>query len=152
MCIRDRPGPDGTAQWVAPSSRSVMPAADPVSQTIEWRLELPTAAVRGVVPGQQVRVRFVGGQAQRVVVPAAAVLRRGELTAVYVATPTGFALKAVRLGADHGSAGIEVLAGLGPDDRVALDPVRAGLAGARAAAAGIVRPAPNAVTPASAAR
>lgn len=41
------PGPDGTGQWVAPSSRSVMPAADPVSQTIEWRLELPTAAVRG---------------------------------------------------------------------------------------------------------
>ncbi len=146
------PGADGAGQWVSPSSRSVMPAADPVSQTIEWRLELPSAAARGLVPGQQVRVRFVGGQAQRVVVPAASVLRRGELTAVYVATPTGFALKAVRLGADHGSAGIEVLAGLGPDDRVALDPVRAGLAGARAAAAGIVRPAPNAVTPASAAR
>ncbi len=142
------PGPDGTGQWVAPSSRSVMPAADPVSQTIEWRLELPTAAVRGVVPGQQVRVRFVGGQAQRVVVPAAAVLRRGELTAVYVATPTGFALKAVRLGPDHGAAGVEVLAGLGPDDRVALDPVRAGLAGARASGAA----APAAVKPASAAR
>ena len=142
------PGPDGTGQWVAPSSRSVMPAADPVSQTIEWRLELPTAAVRGVVPGQQVRVRFVGGQAQRVVVPAAAVLRRGELTAVYVATPTGFALKAVRLGPDHGAAGVEVLAGLGPDDRVALDPVRAGLAGSRASGAA----APAAVKPASAAR
>jgi RND family efflux transporter MFP subunit len=140
------PGTDGTGQWVSPVSRSVMPAADPVSQTIEWRLELPTAAVRGLVPGQQVRVRFVGGQAQRVVVPASAVLRRGELTAVYVATPNGFALKAVRLGPDHGSAGIEVLAGLGPDDRVALDPVRAGLAGARAAGAGA------AAKPASAAR
>jgi len=83
-----------------------------------------------------------------VVVPSAAVLRRGELTAVYVATPTGFALKAVRLGPDHGAAGVEVLAGLGPDDRVALDPVRAGLAGARAAGAA----APATVKPASAAR
>ena len=64
----------------------------------------------------------------------------------------GFALKAVRLGPDHGSAGIEVLAGLGPDDRVALDPVRAGLAGARAAGAGAAPPAPKSVTPASAAR
>ena len=144
------PGADGAGQWVSPSSRSVMPAADPVSQTIEWRLELPSTAVRGLVPGQQVRVRFVGGQAQRVVVPAAAVLRRGELTAVYVATPTGFALKAVRLGPDHGAAGVEVLAGLGPDDRVALDPVRAGLAGARAA--GAAAPAPATVKPASAAR
>lgn len=127
------PGADGATQWVNPSSRSVMPAADPVSQTIEWRLELPSAAVRGVVPGQQVRVRFVGGQAERVVVPASAILRRGELTAVYVATANGFALKAVRLGPDHGSAGVEVLAGLIADDRVALDPIRAGLAGARAA-------------------
>lgn len=135
------PGAEGVSQWVSPSSRSVMPAADPVSQTIEWRLELPSAAVRGVVPGQQVRVRFVGGQAQRVVVPSSAVLRRGELTAVYVATANGFALKAVRLGPDHGSAGVEVLAGLGPDDRVALDPVRAGLAGARAAGAAARPPA-----------
>ena len=37
---------------------------------------------------------------------------------------TGFALKAVRLGADHGAAGVEVLAGLSAGDRVALDPVR----------------------------
>ncbi|NTV88546.1 MAG: hypothetical protein HGA21_17635, partial [Burkholderiaceae bacterium] len=55
---------------------------------------------------------------------------------------------AVRLGPDHGAAGVEVLAGLGPDDRVALDPVRAGLAGARAAGAA----APATVKPASAAR
>jgi hypothetical protein len=67
-------------------------------------------------------------------VPASAVLRRGELTAVYVASPhNGFVLKAVRLGADHGAAGIEIVAGLRPDDLVALDPVRAGLAGARPA-------------------
>jgi len=140
------PAADGSASlWITPSARSVVPVADPVSQTTEWRLELPNVAgTSGWVPGQQVRVRFAGGQAQRVVVPAAAVLRRGELTAVYVAGPQGFVLKAVRLGADHGAAGVEVLAGLGADDRVALDPVRAGLAGARAAA-------PSAV-PASAAR
>ena len=125
------PGAAGAGQWIALSARTVMPAADPVSQTIEWRLELPGAAAQGLVPGQQVRVRFVGGQAQRVVVPSGAVLRRGELTAVYVAASGGFVLKAVRLGADHGAAGVEVLAGLGPDDRVALDPVRAGLSGAR---------------------
>ena len=68
--------------------------------------------------------------------PATALLRRGELTGVYVVTARGegqaegFALRAVRTGASHG-VGVEVLAGLKAGDRVALDPVRAGLARAR---------------------
>jgi hypothetical protein len=94
-------------------------------------LELPAAATKGLVPGQQVRVRFSAGQAQRVVIPLAAVLRRGELTAVYVVNGNGFALKAIRIGAEHGAQGVEVLAGLSETDRVALDPVRAGLTGAQ---------------------
>jgi hypothetical protein len=108
-----------------------LPTADAVSQTIEWRLDLPDTAVRSLLPGQQVRVRFAAGQSQRLVIPLSAVLRRGELTAVYVASGTGFSLKAVRLGVEHGSQGVEVLAGLSETDQVALDPVRAGLAGAR---------------------
>ena len=66
--------------------------------------------------------------------PIAAVLRRGELTAVYVASGVGFVLKAVRLGADHGAEGVEVVAGLVAGDRVALEPVKAGLVGAQAVA------------------
>ena len=120
-------------QWIRPVSQTALPAADPVAQTVEWRLDLPDAQSQGLLPGQQVRVRFAGASAQRVVVPGSAILRRGELTAVYVAQGSGFVLKAVRLGADHGEQGIEVLAGLAPDEPVALDPVRAGLAGARAA-------------------
>jgi len=67
-------------------------------------------------------------------VAASAVLRRGELTAVYVATERGFVLRAVRLGADHGAQGVEIVAGVNPGERVATDAVRAGLAGAVAAA------------------
>lgn len=122
---------DGSPQWIRPSQTSHLPSADPVSQTIEWRLELPASASKAVLPGQQIRVRFAAGQSQRLLVPASAVLRRGELTAVYAVSGQGFVLKAVRLGADHGAAGVEVLAGLTDTDRVALDPVRAGLAGAQ---------------------
>lgn len=124
---------NGESKWVAPVKRSAMPAADPVSQTVVWRLDLSPQAAQNLLPGQQVRVRFVGGQASRTVVPAAAVLRRGELTAVYVATERGFVLRAVRLGADHGAEGVEIVAGLAAGERVALDPVKAGLAGAVAA-------------------
>ena len=128
--------PDG--QWVAPVSRTLLGAADAVSQTVEWRLDLAPAAAALALPGQSVRVRFAGtsavaaasGTAARLAVPASAVLRRGELTGVYTVRGNHFVLKAVRLGADQGAAGIEVLAGLQAGERVALDPVRAGLAGA----------------------
>lgn len=131
--------PDG--RWVAPVSRTSLPAADPVSQTVEWRLDLAPADAAGLVPGQQVQVRFVASQAQRLTVPAQAVFRRGELTAVYVAREGeakpgsgAFVLRALRLGTSHGAAGYEVLSGLNGNERVALDPVRAGLNGARVGA------------------
>jgi RND family efflux transporter MFP subunit len=126
---------DGAATWLRPANVSRLPGADPVSQTITWRLELPTQAASGWVPGQQIRVRFSSGQAQRLIVPDAAVLRRGELTAVYVADKAGFVLSAVRLGAHYG-AGWEVLAGVSAQDWVALDPIKAGLNGAQALPAG----------------
>lgn len=129
------PSGNGSAIWIKPVAREVLPAADAVAQTVEWRLELPASVAGQVAAGQQVRVRFSGGDAVRTLVPPTAVLRRGELTAVYVASREGtFVLKAVRLGPDHGQAGVEVLAGLRPDEQVAVDPVRAGLAGARAVA------------------
>ncbi|MFP8780084.1 efflux RND transporter periplasmic adaptor subunit [Hydrogenophaga sp. RWCD_12] len=132
----------GTGKWVVPASTSTVPAADPVSQTVEWRLNLSESDGAGQVPGRQVKVRFAGAPAasdgQRLVVPASALLRRGELTGVYVViakgdSGKGFALRAVRTGASHGD-GVEVLAGLKAGDQVALDPVRAGLSGAQPAA------------------
>ncbi|MEY4748023.1 MAG: hypothetical protein RIQ60_237 [Pseudomonadota bacterium] len=65
-------------------------------------------------------------------VPAAALLQRGELTAVYVALPgqTVFALRQVRVGPADGGQW-PVLAGLRAGERVAVDAVRAGLAGAQ---------------------
>jgi len=128
--------PNGAgAHWVKPLSSSALPTADAVSQTVEWRLELGPGASVGLLPGQQVRVRFAGAAVARRVLPGSALLRRGELTAVYVAAGQGFALKAVRLGVDHGPDGVEVLAGLADGDQVALDAVRAGLTGARPAQA-----------------
>lgn len=133
-------GAQGQMQWINPVSRMVLPSADPVAQTVEWRLELPPEASRHLLPGEQVRVRITGAHANpRILLPQAAVLQRGELTAVYVVTGQGFALRAVRLGAQHGEQGVEVLAGLAPGERVALDAVRAGLSGAQAAAGSTVQ-------------
>ena len=118
--------------WVQPAAQQGVTAADPVSQTLTWKMDVPASAAAQLMPGQQARVRFVGGTAQRMVVPQSAVLRRGELTGVYVVSDKGFVLKAVRLGAQHGDS-VEVLAGLKAGDGVAVNAIQAGLAGAQAA-------------------
>jgi putative IMPACT (imprinted ancient) family translation regulator len=52
---------------------------------------------------------------------------------VYVAQEKSFAMRLVRVGADHGSAGVEIWAGLKEGDMVAVDAVQAGMKGAYAA-------------------
>lgn len=126
------PGAGDAARWVAPASQQGVTAADPVSQTLTWKMDVPTHVAPQLMPGQQTRVRFVGGSAQRMVLPQAAVLRRGELSGVYVVGEKGFVLKAVRLGATHGDS-VEVLVGLKAGDAVALNAIQAGLAGAQPA-------------------
>lgn len=123
--------PDG--RTVEPTARTVLPGADPVSQTVEWRLDLPDQALAGLLPGHTVQVRFAAAPssaAAPIVVPSSAVLRRGELTAVYVAQGDRFVLRAVRAGVDRGAAGTDIHAGLRPGERIAADAVRAGLADA----------------------
>jgi len=119
---------------IKPVSMQIMPNADGVSQTIGIKLDLPVAgAAANAVPGQQVRVRMAGSSQAKGLVPSTAILRRGEITAVYVAQDNGFAMKLVRLGADHGSAGVEIWAGLKEGELIAVDAVQAGMKGAHAA-------------------
>lgn len=124
--------------WVQPVASSAVPSADPVSQTGEWRFELAPKDSANLLPGQQVRVRFVlpqgSTQGSKMLVPQAAIVRRGELTAVYVATNGAFSLRAVRLGVDLGAQGVEILAGVQSGESIALDPIRAGFAKAVPAA------------------
>lgn len=121
-------------QRVQPVQRTELPVTDAVSQTIEWRLDLSPAAAATLSPGQPVQVRFAGAAAASAApaglsIPAGAVLVRGELTAVYAVQGDRFVLKAVRLGTPQGNR-VPVLAGLRAGERIAADPVRAGLAGA----------------------
>jgi RND family efflux transporter MFP subunit len=119
---------------IKPIAMQVMPNADGISQTIGIKLDLPRAGVAmNASPGQQVRVRTAGTSQAKGLVPASAILRRGEITAVYVAQEKSFAMRLVRVGADHGSAGVEIWAGLKEGDMVAVDAVQAGMKGAYAA-------------------
>ncbi|MGE5453112.1 MAG: efflux RND transporter periplasmic adaptor subunit [Acidobacteriota bacterium] len=122
--------------WITPSKITALPGADPVSQTVEWRLDLP-ASVKGLMPGQTVAVRWSGTArpdatpaSGTLTVPASAVLRRGELSAVYVMRDGRFVLQAVRTGPSAGAAPVTLWSGVKAGERIAVDAVRAGLAGA----------------------
>jgi len=115
-------------RWVDVKAMTIVPAADPRTHTTRIRLELP-AEVRGVYPGVYARAHFVVGRAPRLLVARAAVIRRSEVTAVYVVDEQGRTqLRQVRLGSAGDEASVEVLAGLKPGERVALEPVKAGMA------------------------
>ena len=121
-------------ETIKPVAMQIMPNADGISQTIGIKLDLPRTGVAvSASPGQQVQVRIAGALQAKGLAPKSAILRRGEITAVYVAQVNGFAMKLVRLGADHGSAGVEILAGLKDGDLIAVDAVQAGMRGAHVA-------------------
>ena len=105
----------------------VLPVIDARSHAATVRLSLPENT-RDVLPGMFARVHFVVGQVRRLTVPAAAILRRGEVTAVYVLDDKRIArLRQVRLGEVAGNGDVEILSGLTPGERVSLTPVKTGI-------------------------
>jgi RND family efflux transporter MFP subunit len=104
----------------------VFPYADPATHTFKVRVELPEAET-GLSPGMTVKVAFAVGEAPRLLLPATAVVRRGEIAGAYVVDEAGVGLRQLRLGHRFGDR-YEVLAGLSAGDRVALDPLAAGRA------------------------
>lgn len=106
-------------------SLTFFPVADPEANTFRVRVNLPEGSAT-LFPGMFVKVGFVVGEARRLLIPAAAVVRRSELSAVYVVGPRRVSLRQVRLGRRYGDH-VEVLAGLDSGEHVALDPVRAGI-------------------------
>jgi RND family efflux transporter MFP subunit len=113
---------------VQPAAVTVKPGADVRTHTTQVRLDLPPNQP-DVYPGMFARAHFVVGRAEKLLVPASAVFRRSELTAVYVVDDRGAVrLRQVRAGERVGEGEMEILAGLAPGERVALDPVKAGMA------------------------
>ncbi len=116
-----------TGKWVDAAKVEVLPAADPRTHTVTARVYLPDN-LPGIIPGMFARTHFVTGKAKKLLVPAAAVLRRGEVTAVYVIDEKNAArLRQVRLSEPLAGGFHEVLAGVSAGEKVALDPVKAGI-------------------------
>jgi RND family efflux transporter MFP subunit len=109
------------------SDKTVSHFADPSTHTFRVRLDL-----RGddlwLFPGMFVKAVFEIGQAPVLVVPAESVVRRSEVTAVYVISDEGrISMRAIRQGRSLADGNTIVLAGLMEGERVAIDPIAAGV-------------------------
>jgi len=113
-------------RWFSPTPAQVqrLPTVDAATHTQQLRVLLP-AEYLGLAPGLFARLWLPAGSAaaaQRLFVPASAVVRRAEMTGVYVVDAKGAPqLRQVRLGRAQG-ANVEVLSGLAAGERIALDP------------------------------
>jgi RND family efflux transporter MFP subunit len=106
-------------------SLTFFPVADAATNTFRVRATLPSAGV-ALYPGTFVKIGFVVGETERLLLPASAIVRRSELTAVYVVGEDAVTLRQIRVGRRYGER-IEVLAGLSSGEQVAADPVAAGV-------------------------
>jgi RND family efflux transporter MFP subunit len=124
-----------TGKWITAARVEVLPTLDARSHTVTARVYLPDDA-EGIVPGMAARVHFITGKAPKLTVPPQAIVRRGEVAAVYVIDAKEVPhLRQVRLGEAVANGNVEVLAGLANGDKVSLEPVKSGIAVRQSAAA-----------------
>jgi membrane fusion protein, multidrug efflux system len=115
-------------RWAKAADVTVQPVADPRTHSTQVRISL-SANEAGVYPGMFVRAHFTVGKANKLLIPSSAVLRRSEVIAVYVVHDDGkLELRQVRLGDTNGQDQVEVLSGLNPGERIAVDAIKAGMA------------------------
>jgi RND family efflux transporter MFP subunit len=117
--------PDGES--VPVEELRIPPGADPQTHAFRVLATLP-AGEHPAFPGTLVKVAFVSGADSRLLVPANALVRRNELTAVYViGAAEEISLRYTKAGSPVTDGRIPILAGLADGERVATDPIAAAI-------------------------
>ena len=121
------PGMTAAQQWPATARVQVLPTVDAATHTVQVRADL-AKGLEGVAPGMFARLwlpianQSATATSQRVSVPLTAIVRRAEMTGVYVQGEGGKPLlRQVRLGRVEGGK-VELLTGVAAGESVVLDP------------------------------
>jgi RND family efflux transporter MFP subunit len=110
---------DGLDRTVTGRVAEIVPSVDPATRTFTAKIDLPATA--GLRAGMFGRAAFPAGQRKAVLVPAAAVVERGQVQSVYVVEADTARLRLVSLGGAQGDRR-EVLSGIAGGERVVLSP------------------------------
>ena len=117
-------------------------AIDADARAVLVKLALPAALT--VRPGTFGRARFAAASRRGLTVPASAVLRRGQLTQVFVVEGGRARLRLISIGIAAPTGAVDVLAGLVAGDLVIVDPPPTLRDGAPVSGEGIAVPAASA--------
>ena len=114
-------------QRVPSSSLRISPYADPESHSFAVQVNLPKGEY-GIYPGMYAKIVFMMGEEQTLSIPASSVVKRSEVTAVYVVDDRQrISFRQVRVGKPVGENEVAVLAGLNAGELVARDPIYAAI-------------------------
>ncbi len=106
------------------SSMRIPPRADTNTHSFKVLIDL-SGEHDNLFPGTLVKVQFVNGNQQRLAVPDNAIVKRGEVTAVYVlGQADSISLRYVRLG-EQFNGQTAILAGLSAGETIVLNPILA---------------------------
>ena len=100
---------------VAGIVREIFPAVDPASRTFTAKIGFKDANPRS---GLFARVQIPIGKKEAIIVPAQAVVRKGQLTGVYAVDEQGLVTYRLIRAGKVTSAGTEILSGLNANDRI----------------------------------
>jgi RND family efflux transporter MFP subunit len=116
----------GSVNKVAVDEITIFPVADTRTNTFRVRLDLPQG-IEGLFPGMYIEVSLVTGEKQVLMVPKQSVVYRSEVTAAYVVDDNGIiSFRHIRVGNISDDLQV-VLSGLNEEEKVALDPIQAGI-------------------------
>lgn len=113
---------------LAATVAEVRPAADSVSRSFEIKLDLAEQA--GLSAGLFARVAAASNQKSALLVPAAAVLERGQLSGVYVVKEGILHFRLVKTGVRSGDQ-VEILSGLAAGETIVVGGFEQAVSGAR---------------------
>jgi RND family efflux transporter MFP subunit len=110
--------------WIESTDLRIPPSADSQSHSFKVLINLPEGQ-HDLFPGTLVKVAFMSGETEQLLLPASSVAQRGEMSAVYVKTANAIAMRQVRLGSRTSDNRFPVLAGLRAGEQILVDPVTA---------------------------
>lgn len=106
------------------SDLRIPPSADPQTHSFKVLVNLPEGDHQ-LFPGTFVKIGFVIGEQEQLLIPASAISKRGEVSGIYVLKENALEFRQLNLGSLTSNQTYPILAGASAGEKVAADPIAA---------------------------
>lgn len=106
------------------SELRIPPSADPQTHSFKVLVNLPEGDHQ-LFPGTFVKIGFVTGEQEQLLIPASSISQRGEVSGVYVIKENALEFRQLNLGSLTSNQHYPILAGASAGEKIATDPIAA---------------------------